>query len=88
MNSSYQQLKYDLSELLKAMSSFTSAETAEVEEFITVGEYGLALETLCAIAKEESKPVPDELRSKVRMLAKQMKIDPVWWREVAGEELG
>jgi hypothetical protein len=85
MNSSEQQMKQDLSELLKAMSSFTSAETAEVGEFIIAGEYGVALETLCGIVKEEKKPVPVELRPKVRMLAKRMKIDPMWWKEVAGE---
>jgi len=57
-----------------------------VEQFLTAGEYGLAFETLCGIAKEENKPVPNELRSKVRVLAHQMEIDPIWWGEIAKEE--
>ena len=61
------------------MSSFTTSEAAEVEQFLSVGEYGLAFETLCGIATEENKPVPADLCPKVRKLAEQMKIDPIWW---------
>lgn len=85
MSYDYQQLETDLSELLGAMS-FTQSEVGEVEQFLTAGEYGLAFETLCGIAKEENKPVPNELRSKVRVLAQQMEIDPIWWVEIAKEE--
>lgn len=76
-------LEDDLCELLGSMTKFTHEETAEVEQFLDAGEYGLAFETLCGIAKEENKPVPNEFRSIVRMLAEQMEIDPIWWKELA-----
>lgn len=86
MSYDYQQLESDLRVLLEAMSCFTPSEIGEVEQFLTAGEYGLAFETFCGIAKEENKPVPNELRPKVRVLAQQMEIDPIWWAEIAKEE--
>jgi hypothetical protein len=86
MSYNYQQLESDLSELLGAMSSFAPSETAEVTQFLAAGEYGLAFETLCGIAKEENKPVPVELRPKVRDLGERMEIDPIWWEELTKDE--
>lgn len=86
MSYDYKRLEADLNELLGAMSTFTASEIAEVEQFLSAGEYGLAFETICGIANEESKPIPLELRSKVRKLAEQMEIDPVWWMELVIEE--
>ena len=85
MNYDYEKLKDDISGLLIAMPSFTPSEIAEVEQFLAVGEYGLAFETLCGIAREENKPVPDILRPKIRVLAEQMGIDPIWWMEISTE---
>lgn len=82
----YKRLEADLNEFLGAMSTFTPSEIAEVEQFLSAGEYGLAFETICGIANEESKPVPVEHRSKVRELAEQMEIDPVWWSELVIEK--
>lgn len=86
MSYDYNRLETDLSELLVAMSSFTLSEIAEVQEFLSAGEYGLAFETLCGIVNEENKPVPAGLRPIVRKLAEQMEIDPIWWTELAKEE--
>jgi len=86
MSYDYKRLEADINELLAAMSAFTRSEIAEVEQFLSAGEYGLAFETLCGIAKEENKPVPAELRPKVRKLAEQMEIDPNWWTELTREE--
>lgn len=83
MNFDYQQLKAELSYLLAAMTSFTPSEVAEVEQFLAVGEYGVAFETLCGIIKEEGKPVSSEIRPKIHELGERMKIDPDWWKEIA-----
>ena len=40
---------------------FTPPEVAEVKEFITAGEYGVAFGILFGIVKEERKQVPPEL---------------------------
>jgi len=86
MSSDYQQLETGLRELLEAMACFTPSEVGEVEELIKAGEFGVAFETFCGISMEEGKPIPNQLRPKVRTLAQQMKIDPVWWGEIAKDE--
>lgn len=86
MSYDYKRLEADLNEVLGAMSAFTPFEIAEVEQFLSAGEYGLAFETFCGIASEESKPIPVELRSKVRKIAEEMEIDPVWWAELVIEK--
>ena len=47
----------------------------EVQEFIDVGEYGLALDTLVDIVDEEGKQVPLEVLSLVCELAEVMLLD-------------
>jgi len=47
MSYDYKRLEADINELLAAMSAFTRSEIAEVEQFLSAGEYGLAFETLC-----------------------------------------
>ena len=74
MSYDYKRLEADLKEILGAMCTFTPSEIAEMEQFLFAGEYGLAFETLCGIANEENKPVPTELRPKIRKLAEQMEI--------------
>lgn len=85
MRYDYQRLEADLNELLGAMDTFTPSEVAEVGQFLSVGEYGLAFETLCGVAKQEGKPVPAALRRRVRQVATQMRIDPTWWTELSEE---
>ena len=86
MKHDYQRLEADLRELLIAMSGFTPSEVAEVEQFLSAGEYGLAFETFCGIAKEENKLVPNEVRPKIRTLAERMEIDPIWWADIITKE--
>ena len=46
MSYDYQRLETDLRVLLEVMCVFTPSEIAEVEQFLSAGEYGLAFETL------------------------------------------
>ena len=54
---------------------FSDAERSEVQEFIEIGEYGLALETLVDVVVEEEKQVPRECLELVCELAGVMKLD-------------
>ena len=83
MNSDYTAMELELTRLLKALDGvFTSSEIAEVEQFLKAGEYGVAFETLCGIAKEENRSIPTELRPAVRALAQRMGIESLWWSEI------
>jgi hypothetical protein len=64
------------SELLYGpLSNLLSDECAEVKEFIDVGEYGIAPETLISIYLEERK-LPDEDRRRIiDALAAEMSMD-------------
>jgi dihydroxyacetone kinase DhaKLM complex PTS-EIIA-like component DhaM len=63
---------------LRAASTpvLSNAERAEVQKFIDVGEYGLALETAADIYSEERKIAPVDVVSLVERLAAAMSMDP------------
>lgn len=61
--------------LLKLGDIFTAAEADEVRDLIDANEYGLALETLADIVREEHKSFPFELVSLVKELCGLMEID-------------
>jgi len=81
----YRNLETNLTNLLAGIESLTPLQRAEVEEYISVGEYGLAFEYLCAFLEEENKPVPVKLRPVIRSLAEQMNIDSNWWVKLIEE---
>ena len=51
-------------------------ECAEIQEYIDVGEYGIALKTAVSIYVEENKVASDEVKVLVSRLAKEMLIEP------------
>ena len=66
-------LEQRLTTLLEALSDDLSVgERSEVEEFIEVGEYGVALETLAALLIEERKQIPEPTFIKIVELADAM----------------
>jgi hypothetical protein len=50
----------------------SSAERAEVVQFIDVGEYGVALETLAALLVDENKPITPRIFERIVALADSM----------------
>ena len=78
MNQNYQNLENLLIRLLALLSEiFSNTEVKEVQEFIDVGEYGLALETLVDIVDEESKKITPEILNLVQQLAEVMEINEI-----------
>jgi hypothetical protein len=76
--SNYDEIESLLSRLLMAAAPVLSdAERAEVQRFIDVGEYGLALETAAAIYSEEKKIATAEVVDLIERLALAMSVDPV-----------
>lgn len=58
--------------LLVGLETFSASERSEVEHFIDVDEFGLALETLVAIIVEEKKDVPHWVRRAIYQLSEVM----------------
>lgn len=58
-----------------SLGIFTNSEKGEVQDFIDVGEYGLALETMVNIVVEENKQVSGEFLNLVYELAEVMQLD-------------
>ena len=66
-----------LCSLLKAtVGGLSDAERAEVQQFIDVGEYGLALETTVDIYAEEKKIPSTDVMSLIEQLAISMGMAP------------
>lgn len=75
--SNFDEIEALLSRLLMAAAPVLSeTERAEVQRFIDVGEYGLALETAAAIYSEE-KIATAEVVELIGRLAAEMSMDPV-----------
>lgn len=55
--------------------SFSMSERSEVQEFIDVGEYGIALETLVDIVTEEDKKISNEAMRVIGDLSLVMQLD-------------
>lgn len=82
MEQDYQRVEELLSRLLALLApTFSAEEILEVREFVEVGEYGLALETLVDIVIEESKRIPSEEVNLIYELADAMNLDRKWYEE-------
>jgi len=70
---SFEKTERFLDALLADLSStLSSTERAEVVEFIDVGEYGIALETLVALIVEEHKQISLPIFQRIIALAESM----------------
>lgn len=58
--------------LVELNSVFTTAEIAEVQHFIDVNEFGLALETACDIVREEHRPITPAIASRIDQIGRLM----------------
>ncbi|SHL51438.1 MafI family immunity protein [Roseibium suaedae] len=47
----------------------------EVRQFVDVGEYGLALETVIGIFLEENIPIPEVVRSEIKECSERMGLE-------------
>lgn len=72
----FNKIEMMFSDLLKTtLESMSDAERAEIQSFIDVGEYGLALETAVDIHAEEAKPPAEAFLHQVELLAVAMSMD-------------
>jgi hypothetical protein len=72
----YERMNRGLRETLSALDQvMTVKEKIEVTEFVDVGEYGLALETLAALIVEDGKRIPRNAYDQIRELAMAMEIE-------------
>jgi len=72
----YKYIEYLLIRLLDSLLAvFTADERNEVQEFIDVGEYALALETLVCIVSEENKWISGKALMLICELAGMMRMN-------------
>ncbi|MFT7879339.1 MAG: MafI family immunity protein [Sulfurimonas sp.] len=75
-NNNYTEIEKLLMDLLNLLTDiFNEDEIQEVKEFIDVGEYGLALDTLIDIIVEEKKQVSENVLEIIYKLARIMSLD-------------
>ncbi len=73
MNANYENIENLLSQLLASVDkAFNRQETEEVQRFLDVGEYGLALETFTDIVLEENKKLTESDLRLINTLANAM----------------
>jgi hypothetical protein len=80
----YESLERKFHRLLDLLREvLTESEMEECLLFLNAGEYGIALETLCAIFEEEKKDISLEAFSLIRELGEQMLMDCRVWEHLA-----
>ena len=76
MNANYKNIENLLLQLLASVDkAFNRQETEEVQRFLDVGEYGLALETFTDIVLEENKKITKADLCLIKKLATAMTMD-------------
>lgn len=78
----YEHIEELLAQLLFLLTPvFVELEKKEVQDFIDAGEYGLALDTLVDIVKEEDKIISTQILNVVYELAAVMQLDKEAFKE-------
>ncbi len=76
MKIDFQKIENLLSRLINSFEkNFNASEAQEVQDFIDVGEFGLALETLVDIICEEDKKISEEIFNSILKLVAAMDMD-------------
>lgn len=76
MCDNFQEIEELLKQLIKSViGSFQDVEITEVQEFVDVGEYGVALETFVSIVEEESRLISIDSVALVKKSAHLMDMD-------------
>ena len=82
-NEYYQLLEKDLNSLLNEFKDiFEQKYISQVQEFIDVGEYGLALEDICLTVKAEGQSIPKSVEKKIIELAQHMKVGKEYYEGI------
>jgi hypothetical protein len=82
----YQSIELSIEILMAELRAiFSATEAAEVRNFITVGEYGLALETLCGVIIDGGYTIPQSVYQQIIDLGNRMNIDRAFWELIKVE---
>ncbi len=83
MSNHYQALERDLLRLLADVGSqLEPAETLWVRLYLDAGEYGLALETICAVLKRKQRPISGATYVSIEDLGERMDVDVRTWNDL------
>jgi hypothetical protein len=79
----FQEIEQQFRELLDSVAASLPVEQARwVQEFIDVGEYGLALEELCEALAMEGTSIPMPVYSHIRRVADKMGMPSGLWERL------
>ena len=82
-NKSYLYLRDCLGNIAEELQpTFTEAERSAVFEFIDVGEYGLAFDSICSIVLEKNITISREIYDRLSELGKLMELNPDTWTKL------
>jgi hypothetical protein len=80
--SDYQSVERQLLGILADLGTELDPGAAqEIQMYLDAGEYGLALETICAVLKQKSRPVSAATYVIIMDLAKGWDLDPSLWQD-------
>lgn len=86
----FQALEEELNDLYREVFKMLSSpkDADQIKTFINVGEYGLALETLCGVIAEDDYTIPDSVYQKIAKLANTMDIEKRFFENINTDKGG
>lgn len=80
----YQALERDLLSIVADVrAALDTAEAEEVQMYLTAGEFGLALETICAVLTRKRAPVAAATYVNISDVGARLDVEPSWWLDMA-----
>ncbi len=73
-----------LKQLMEVLgTTFSASEIQEASRFVDAGEYGVALETICFIIREEYKVISMDVYHLIDEVGSRMSMDSNLWGDLA-----
>ena len=83
----HQRLESGIKVLLERLGgALSEKEKVEVMQFVGVGEYGVALETLCGIIMDGQYVIGQGALREIQELGTVMGLDPDFWRQIKADD--
>jgi hypothetical protein len=79
----FAEIEAQLRSVLAGIGQYTStSDVEEVSEYLDVGEYGLALRTICELLTEKGSAIPSRLYQLISDIGCRMQMDSGIWEQL------
>lgn len=77
-------MDYDtvIREILKEMNQIPKKDFESIDEYLENNEWGIAVETLCAVIRDENIEITSSNLNKIKLISEEMELESYSWKEI------